>query len=70
VRLWSALFAVVLFGKHRLIRQAHAASMLPDLTVVALYEEVAQVVGQGFCDGGISMDVPAALERVLLTVSQ
>lgn len=69
VRLRPALFAVVLFGEHRLVRQAHAASMLPHLTIVALHEEVAQVIGQGFYGRDISMDIPAPLGSVLLTIS-
>ena len=40
-----ALFAVVELWTHGLVGQAHAATMLPNMAVVALDEKVAYVVG-------------------------
>lgn len=47
MKLRFALFAVVEFWTHGLVRQADAAPVLPDMAVVALDEKVPYIVGQG-----------------------
>lgn len=44
MELWLALLAVVKFWAQRLICQAHAASVLPHMTIVALDKEISNVV--------------------------
>ena len=47
---WFALFAEVLVRKIGFVDQAHAATVLPHRALVALDEEVAEVVAEGFED--------------------
>ena len=44
VKLWLAGLAVVLIRQLVFIRETHAAAVLPDMTLIALNEEITQVV--------------------------
>lgn len=49
MKLRFAKFAVVFVGQLIFVGEAHAASVLPDVAVVALYEKVAQIVCRCVC---------------------
>jgi len=49
MRLWSALFTVIILGCEFLVSQAHTASMLPNVAVIALYKEISYIFRDYAC---------------------
>ena len=49
MRLWSALFTVIILGCEFLVGQAHTASMLPNVAVIALYKEISYIFRDYAC---------------------
>lgn len=48
MEVWLAQFAKILVWEVVLVDQAHAATVLPDRAEIALDEEVAEIVAEGF----------------------